>query len=420
MGETKPDEAREKAREFLKAQGKDPDKLMPKVTPNPETNTAGAASSTEPKKDSEGNATEKEQQEQASRALAAEEAKKAEEAKRVEEDKKLLETDDNGLTDDQKARKKELLVLKETEKEAQRESRIQKRIDELVGQIKAEKAERDQDKQKIADLENQITQLSNSVERNPEKTQAEVQKLESERLRKYEQEDSVLPREKRREMKKADLEEWFLEDPVSAQEWMADRQLRRRDERNRDIEKLNRGSEDKDAKAKAEAIIKAQAESKARVALKHPDLEISQRVNALKAEGKNPQEIQNIIFKENPKVKILSEILKENPDKYMLSENGPELLAAEMEKRMSTNQGESEEEKDARLRAEGAEAERQRLASVDAGMRSTRGGSSTQEPERGPLYAKQLDIFRKAFPNLSEPEIKARLDKRLKAMGVIG
>jgi hypothetical protein len=394
-------ESREKVKDFLKAKGKDPEKLMPDpkppVPPTPEEKKLADEKA------------EKERNEQVSRAL---EAKKAEE-------EKLLGAKDETLSDEDKKKKKEVLELKKTEDQAQKESKVQKRIDELVGEIKALKAEKSQDKEKLVELESRLGKLQGTVERNPEKLGQEVAKLESERLKKYEDEGKDLPREKRLEMSRAELEEWLVEDIVAANEWLADRQLRRREERAEDVKKL-RGSGDDGSKAKAEEIIRKQAESKDRVSKKHPELDVSNRIKELKAKGMNPKQIETTIFAENPKAKLVAEILREDPDTYMLSENGPELLAEEMEKRMA-HKGESEEEKEERIAQEAAEAERQRQADIDADdLHSTRPPAKPSAQDKDPFYQKQLEIWRKAFPNESEAQIKARLDKRLKTRRAIG
>jgi hypothetical protein len=219
-------------------------------------------------------------------------------------------------------------------------------------------------------------------------------------------------------MSKAELEEWLVEDIVAANEWLADRQARRRDERAEDVKKL-RGSGDDVDRAKAELIIKKQAESKERVSKKHPELDITDRIKELKAEGKKPKEIEKIIFAENPKARIVAEILRDDPDTYMLSENGPELLAEEMEKRM-TKKGETEEEKEIRIAQEAAEAERQRQEGIDSDIHSTRPPTKPSAQDKDPFYQKQLEIWRKAFPNETDAQIKARLDKRLKVRRSIG
>lgn len=407
MEQTKTETAREKAREFLRSKGKDPDKLMPKSAINPPDSQVPGADSSPDKKEAEGKTTEKEHKDAKSRAA---EAKAAEDAKKAEEDKKLLEAKDEELDDAGKKAKKELLVLKETEREAKKEASIQKRIDELVGDLKAEKADREQDKKKINDLESELKTLRGQVDRNPEKDGQALAKLQSDRIKKYETDDKALPREQRREMSREDLEEWMVEDMVAAQEWIAERQMRRRDDRAEDEKQVKKPELDRATKEKGNAILKKQDESSARVIKRHPELDTTKRMAELRNQGKSEDELRAIIYKENPKVKMFMEIMKEEPDD-MLSENGPELIAAEMEKRLKIKPAESDED---RIRDEAAESERQRQAEIEAGLQSTRGGGPKQEGNKDPLYLKQLEIWKKQFPNLSEAEVKARLDKRLK------
>lgn len=410
---------RDKAREFLKAKGKDPDKFLPKDgNPDPESQSAGSKPES-----SAGNqktvVTTPETEEQ-KKAKADEALRLAQEE--AEEEKRILEGDEASLSEEDKKKKKELLVLKAEEKEAKREANIQKRIDELVGEIKALKAEKNQDKEQIKALESDLQNLRGSVEKDPGKLKLELRKLETDRISKYIEEDLDKPREERREMSKEELEEWMVEDLVAAQEWLADRQLRRSQERQTDHQNLTTGA---DARTKAEAVVKKQRESQARVLAKHPDLDISARQAELKAQGKSQKEIQEIVFKENPKIKIITDILRENADTYIMSENGPELLAAEMEKRLKTN---SSADHEARIAEEAAEAERQRQKNIDEGLEPNGAGagggknaiSSEFEKENPELYKKQLAIWKKQFPKLSDKELRSRLDNRLKARRSMG
>lgn len=406
MEPTKEQKSREKVKEFLKAKGKDPEKLIP-------SSKAPVTQTPEEKKIAEDKA-EKERKETESRALEAEKTQKA------EEDKRLLEAKDEELSEEDKKKKKEVLALQETERQAQKESKVQKRIDELVGEIKALKAEKSQDKEKLNELEGRLGKLQGAVERNPEKLEQEAARLETERLRKYEEDGKKLPRNQRLEMSRAELEEWLVEDIVAANEWLADRQLRRREERAEDIKKLKGGGKVDDTERKASEIIKKQAESKERVSKKHPELDVSKRIEELRAEGKTPKQIETIVFAENPKAKLVAEILRDDPDKYMLSENGPELLAEEMERRM-TGKGESEEDKEARIREEAAEAERQRQADIDSdNLHSTRPPLKPSEKDKDPFYQKQLAVWKKVFPNETDAQLKARLDKALKRRVEVG
>lgn len=402
---TKQEQARDKARNVLKASGKDPDKFLPKGEPQtPETPIAGAASSADNQKTAEDIA--KEKQETESRAA---EAQKAEDAKTAEAEKQLLEAKDEELSDEQKAKKKEVVALKETERQAEKESKVQKRIDELVGEIKALKAEKNQDKKRVESLEENLRGLQGTFDRDPDKENAEIEKLERERLEKYSNEDQDKPREKRRELSKADLEEWLVEDITTASEWLARRELRRDKDRTRDQDQMGKNKGDAETKAKVDKIVERQAESKARMIVKHPELDVQGRAAELKAQGKTPDEVRETIWAENPKAKLAAEIIKEDPQKYLLEENAPELIAAEVEKRMG---GDKDAEAKAAKEAEEDEAKRQ--ADIDAGLRSTRAPKTPTNQDKDPFYQKQLKIWKKSFPNDTDAQVRARLDNRLK------
>jgi len=423
---------REGAREFLKSQGKDPEKFLPSTLENPENQQpkknpeslkAGSEPSTENKKTTEENkntVTEEQQKEQ--ERIAQENAQKAED----EDNRRILSTEESQLTDSEKKKRKELLLLKETEKEAQKEANIQKRFNELTGQIKDLKTEKNADKEKLRLLEDELHKLKTSSERNLDKIRKEVLRLESERISRYAEEDVELPREERREMSKDEIEEWMVEDLVAAQTWLADRQLRRTEERRKDEDALKTRE---NGTSKADEILKKQKESQLRALARHPDLDAhSKRMEELKTQGKTKEEIQKIIFSEFPKVRIIAEILREDSDRYLLSPDGPELLVDEMEKRMNAKSGESQEEREKRIAEEAAESERQRQESIDSGLPANgrRDGvrSDVQvsefEKENPSLYKKQLDIWRKYFPKSTEKELRARLDKRLKERRLIG
>lgn len=414
---------RDAAREFLKANGKDPEKFLPvggKPQPGtPESKSAGAVSDTETPKAKEVVQTDK--------SVQGDQNVEAQARKELEtEEKRLFEVPEADLSEEEKKRKKEILILRAEEKEAKREAGIQKRFDELTGELRDLKSQKNQDKEKIALLESQLDSMRHSAENNPEKVKAEVQRREQDRIQKALEEDKRLPREQRREMTREELEDWLVEDIVSAQEWMTDRNLRRREERLEDQKNLTTDT----GRKKAEDIIRSQKEVQAQVLQRHPELDISKRVKELESQGKSKQEIKKIIHSENPKVKVIAEILEEDADKYLLDPNGPESLAKEMERRLAgkpagTKSGETQEEREERIRQEAAEAESHRTSEVDAGL-TARGGagsavtSADAEYENRPLFKQQLEIWKKQFPGLAEKEVKSRLIKRLKHRDAIG
>lgn len=418
MEKTAQEKSREKTRDFLKAQGKDPDKFLPKTNPStPESQSAGTGSSPESTKaaDDQKKREDVETQRRAD-ANAAEQAK-------IAEENKLVEAKDEELDDEKRAKKASIL---EKRKSSEEQSRTQKRIDELVGEIKALKAEKTQDKQKIEALERNLGELKNVVEKKPEKQKAELQRLEAARVANFAEEDKSLPKAERREMADEELEAWMVEDIAGANAWLARREMRRQREREADEKAAKATSADAATTAKADEVVRAQEESRRRVEQKHPELNVDKRRAELKAQGKNQKEIAEIIFAENPKAKIVSEILKEDSDKYVLDPRGPELLAEEMERRLEGSQkpGESaretEEEKESRIRAEAAEAERQRQANVPGGYHSTRPGSTPKDGDKDEMYNKQLAVFKRAMPHLTDEQARKRLDARLEERRKVG
>jgi hypothetical protein len=406
---------RAKVKEFLRKKGKDPEKFF-SGNATPESSSAGAAPSAEKEK-----ATENQETEEQRKNRERQEAEK--EAQRQEQE--LLEAKDETLSEDDKKRKKDLIRLKAEEKEAKREAGIQKRFDELTGELKALKNEKHQDKEKIASLEKELGQLNNRLENPPEKKQQELERVRQERISRYIEEDKNKPREQRREMSEEELEEWMVEDLVKAQTWL----VRRENRRDREFESDTQKDPSKPDNEKVQALVKKQRDSQTRALAKHPELDITARQAELKAQGKTENEIRETIYKENPKARLVGAILKENPDKYLLAEDGPEQLVAEMEKRLTDPEKKSEtaEEREARIRDEAAEAERQRQEELDNGLNDRGGGSSgggssqsVFEKENPAFFKRQLEIWKRQFPKESEASVKARLIKRLETRRAMG
>lgn len=312
---------------------------------------------------------------------------KAEEG--AEKDKAILEKPEENLTADEKARKLELKAAKPS---------AGKVIDDLKKELKTLKAEVDksaEDKKRIAAMEEEIKTLRVAVTK-PAETKKEadlVAAKEKERIDKYLSSDKSLPKEERREMSKEDLEEWFIQDPTAAQEWITQKVLRRDRERQADMAEITN-------KSKASDIIAAQDASQKKVILKHPDLDITGRLNDLRKEGKTPEEARVIVQKENPegfkKAKLIAEIIKEDEDRYFLTPNGPELLMEEMERRLlkKAPDKETEDERDRRIADEAAEAERQRQDNIDKPLHSSSNGKPKVEETEA--YKKGLSLYLRA------------------------
>jgi hypothetical protein len=222
----------------------------------------------------------------------------------------------------------------------------------------------------------------------------------SKRQKQYLEEDKTVAREERREMPKEDLDEWLLEDYDGASEWITKRTLRRHEEEKGLWSEI-------EYKHKAEAILDKQLDSAQRTYVKHPELKISERQEQLVKEGKSKEEVLRIICQENPKYAKCVEIYKENPSKYLASENGPELVVEEMERRINKP---STPDMDA-LRKELAEAraEVSRLKNLDSGITSTH-QAEPKTPETD-IEKKQAELARKV--GLDPERLKKRVATRV-------
>ncbi len=327
------------------------------------------------------------------------------EAKRDEE---ILKKKEEELSEEEKKRKEKLLEIKKKEeqkkKESQEKSNIQKRIDELTFKVKsleedrnATKKERDEAKAELAELKKQLSMTPEDILKKDVKSEVEK------RIRQYLEEDKEKPREERREMSKEELEEWLEEDYAAAQEWLVKRSIRRAEE--------ERGIfESKKQDITLKNILAKQRESEKKTFEKHPDLDVSGRIKELEKEGKKPDEIKKILCEENPKYKLCTEILAENPEKYLLSENGPELVVAEMEKRLSkkdTSKEKTTELEEVKKKLAEVTEELNRLKSVDVGISSNRSPETAKETELGKELKQLASELR-----LSPDKVLQRLKER--------
>jgi hypothetical protein len=254
-------------------------------------------------------------------------AKKSEE--RTEEEKKRAGV----LEEEVRKREEASLSIEDKIKRVKEES--QKRIDEVVNKLKLVE---DQTSKEAQNLRNELAvqkqENENLVKKliQPDKKDeltTILKQKEVERTKKYLEEDKDKPREQRREMSRDQLEEWLLEDQVSAQEWIAERALYRSRERSTDIRAQQKDTFIKD-------FVGKQDESNKRVLIRHPELDTAKREAELRSQGKTDKEIQETLCQENEKYRITSEIVKENPEQYLTKENGPELVVTEMEKRIAS------------------------------------------------------------------------------------
>jgi hypothetical protein len=372
-------------------------KSMLKAETKPEPKDAGADSSSETKKIKD-------------EAVKAEPAKadvKAEDkAKDIEaqdkKDEEVLSKKDEELNDDQKKRKVELVKIKQGADEKEKKSNVQKRFDELTAKIKELESDRNSTKAERDTLRTELDGIKKQLSMTPQdKVKEKIKSEISARQKKYLDEDKNLPREERREMTKDELDAWALEDYEGANEWVSKRTYRR-------IEEEKALHIDLEQTAKAEAILEKQQKSAEKTYIKHPELDVSKRQNELKSQGKSNEEIIKTLCAENPKYKLAVEIYHENPTKYMLSENGPELIVEEIEKRLPKTKEPDNEVIALKTKLAEIEAENKRLKGLDTGLSSHAQGT-TQEPETE-IGKKQAEVARKL--GIDPNRIKRRVVER--------
>ena len=317
----------------------------------------------------------------------------------AKKDEEILAKKDEELDVEQKKRKAEIV-------EKDKKSNVQKRIDELVAKTKELEADREATKAERDAVKTELDGIKKKLSMTPDdEVKEKVKSVLSERRKKALEEDSNLPKEDRREMAKEELDEWLLEDYEGATDWIARRSLRRAEE-----EKSFRQDE---AATKRASEIKAKQEDSARKAFaKHPELDIEDRKAELVKQGKTKEEIRAIIVKDNPKYKLALEILEENPQKYILAENGPELIAAELEKRLTKKEPEGNSEIEGlKKRLAALEAENETLKNLDNGITSSREGTPPDGQETE-LDKQRVKLAAKL--GLSPERIKKRVAERVK------
>lgn len=338
--------------------------------------------------------------------------------KQAEDNARILSAKDEELSVEDKARKVELVKAKaekekkeETPEEAEKRIKesTQKRIDEIIGELKAEKAERKQDKERIAELEAKLNNLTQPKVEEDKATK--VKQLFTQQVSKHLEEDKDKPREQKREMPKEELEEWLLEDYVSATEWLTDRNIRRNEEKANLILSL-----DEAPRLRANEFIQQQQESLKKLAAKYPSVVPSpERLAQLK--GKTTEEIDEILASENADYKMMLEIARSDPKKYLGSVDGPEQVMAEMDKRKAKSNKTitlTEEELNRKIN-EAAVIEAQRIAGLDEGISSSGGRKMQKQENKSQLRLKQEEIARKA--GISMDSLDSAI-KRRESMGI--
>lgn len=366
---------------------------------------------------------------------------------KAEEDQKdlqkILSTKDSELSEEDLAKKKEALSK---DKDTRVQEKVDKRIGELVTQLDDLKADKDADKGRIEALEKELNDAKKKQkgEEDVESFADKAAKAEKERVEKYLEEDKDKSREVKREMSKEDLEEWLDEDQVEAHEWMTRRTIRK--ERERIAFKNNH-----EIQTATENFYEKQAASSSKVWAKHPELNVADRTEEIrseletkaKGEGKDVKtesvatainkEIFETLCKENPKYKLCSEIIQEDvknsPDgkssKYLLAEDGAELVMVEMEKRLTKEPKKEEEEEgsDEKLSFENKEEldayikeqkeeEEERIKNIDEDISSTRKGDKSKKT---PLQEKQEKLAEMA--GLTKEQLDNNIKRRNRIPG---
>ncbi len=352
---------------------------------------------------------------EAEEAQKAEEAKKVEEAKvaQAKEDERILASEENELSEEDKVRRDEITKEEEEKDTGKKKDGRDKRIGKLSGKNKdlqrdldAAQAENKRLKENQDAIDKRLKALETPAKNEDRITQEK--QGEKERIERYLKEDADKPREERRETSKEELEDWNFEDPTAVYEWMFERNRRR--EREREADRI-----EADKKRAVGDLVRKQNISAEKVSVKHPELEVEDRFKELKAEGKTASQIHEIIKGENEKYRIAYEVQKDMPE-LLQKPDGPELVAKEMEKRISEKNkkpkkddgSETEEEKIDRIKEEAAEAERQRQRDIDEGLESK--NAKGKRGDESEFYKQQLAKAKKA--GLSKKDLDEMIARR--------
>src|SRR3990167_1271598 len=314
--------------------------------------------------------------------------------------------------------------VRKKDKVVGRKEEIQSEIDKLVREKKTleEEVGSVKDVKLLVDRINILESKLHAKEESEDKKNLpeQLKKAEEERIAAYLKKDEKKPREERREMSDSEIDDWFLEDPRSATRWVARQEHRRIAESQAEKDKLKSSKPSYDSQK--------QKVSTEKLFARFPKVNVSERVKALKAGGKNDIEIHNILSQESSEYKLMVEIAVSDPDKYQFSENGPELVMAEMEKRLGVTGGGKKtytEEEVNKIRADAVRAEQDRQSAIDVGNGSTRGGSTHVDNNgrsKDPNYQKGLRMYlyagKKHGQNWTEGDYKESLKYRESIEGV--
>lgn len=319
--------------------------------------------------------------------LKAFEAKEAEDKKNTEDkriqseaiakkDAELLLAKDEDIKEEaDKKRKLELVETKRKEEEGKLsaddkikrvEEKSQKRIDELVNQLKEIK---DKSSKTAESMQKELEALRKEkieLAKPKDDVVSLVLKEEKEKQSKYLQEDKSLSREDRREIDDAEIDDWLLENQKEAIAWIQRRELRREIDKRQNLNS-------KVLEGRTKELFEKQFNSLKVVMDKHPDMMITKRRDELKSQGKSDDEITETLRTENKKYDLSLKISEEHPE-WKNRENAPELVMVEMEKRLDKSQEQENDNSEiAKLlkRIEDLEADKAARENSDEGVSST-------------------------------------------------
>lgn len=349
--------------------------------------------------------------------------KLAETEARAKEDERILTVEDKDLSELELSRKAELKETKRKKDESPDEKikRVQEATQKRIDEIKSEQmAKENKNAAELAALKAELEELKRPKQE--EDVKVKIKREENDRIAKYVDEDKSLPKEDRREMSKEELQSWYLENPDEATAWISDRSIRRAADRKKAETEASKPKLVGDqAKKLADEFISKQNESKAKLFSKYPGANPSKELIAkTKTELGLPldriltndelSKINQVLCDKSEEYRLVQTIVAEEPKKYLESTNGPELVMAEIEKRLGKNgKGKIEltqEELDAKIQAE---IDRRKLVDGE-GITSSNGGKKVENSNKtkSELRQKQEAIAKKAGISIEN------LDKSIK------
>lgn len=338
------------------------------------------------------------------RARKSEILKAQSDAQKAEEDR-ILGAKDEELSDEDRSKKAAVIAKRDQAKKDEWQKSVDYRIAEVKKELDGERASRKKDLEQIKALEEELAGLKGQKGLSED----ELDTREETRIKEYAEKDKALPREKRREMSDEELQEFLIEDMLGAQRWLARQEIRRQNERQKDITEVS----DSGVRAKAEAIIKKQQESKVRATAAHPKaIETINRVTrrALELSKTMDQKaVKSTLLKEIPEAQAVLDALTDEALAY--EEDGPERLARAVEEGMKkTKPSETQEERDDRIRQEAAAAEQQRISNLPPHLRP--GHKDPASDGLTDLEKAQYNVFKSQFPNKTLQDFKDMQKRR--------